>query len=113
MGVDACASVRACLHVGTRGPGVFVNCATIKARLHQFPPCLRAARGARSPGKLHHGPTVRCTPGAAGTAAAANDATALRSQISPVSHPGGSRDPPGRQMGQLRSIMSPSESRIA
>lgn len=31
-----------------------------------------------SPGELHHGSTVKCVPGAAETAAAASDATALR-----------------------------------
>lgn len=39
--------------------------------------------------------------------AAAHDATALGSRISPVAHPGGSRDQPGRQMGRLRRVMSP------
>ena len=46
-------------------------------------------------------------PPGRGARAAANDATALGSRISPVSHPGGSRDQPGQQMGQLPRVMSP------
>lgn len=69
--------MRVCAHVGTRDPGVFVNCSTIKVRLHSLRLNIRVTIRDDSPSELHHGPTVKCISRAVGTVTAANDATAL------------------------------------